>query len=104
MTTLDVSAPDELRLVLRGAAENAILNTLRHWPNWERVELERDPDDATRYRAVTLIAARGQEATIREILRRSFGLIFPPEGGDREMKPQEAAPAPSRRGFATRKG
>lgn len=89
MTTLDVSTPDELRLVLRGTAENAILDTLRHWPNWLRVELERDPDDAARYLSVTLIAARGQEATIREILRRSFGMIFPPEGGDRYMKLQE---------------
>ena len=39
MTTLDVNTPGELRRVLRGPAENAILNTLRHWPYWIGVEV-----------------------------------------------------------------
>jgi hypothetical protein len=96
MTTLDMSTPGELRLVLRGAAENAILNTLRHWPHWLRVELERDPADRTQYRSITLITGRNQEATIREVLRRSFRMTFPPEGGDRAMV-VEPAPALVRR-------
>jgi hypothetical protein len=85
MTTLDLSSPDELRLVLSGAAENAILKTLRRWPNWLRAEVERDPADTDICVSVTLVASRTQEATIREILRRSFGLIFPPEGGTRAL-------------------
>lgn len=85
MTTLDVSVPGELRLVLRGAAENAILETLRHWPYWLRVEVERDPADQAQCRSITLITGRNQEATIREVLRRSFRMTFPPEGGDRPL-------------------
>jgi len=101
MTTLDVSTPGELRLTLRGAAENAILTTLRRWPYWLRVELEHDQTDAAQCVAVTLITGRNQEATLREILRRSFGLIFPPEGGETALRP---APEPRsrRRGFAAR--
>lgn len=85
MTTLDMSTPGELRLVLRGAAENPILDTLRHWPYWLRVEIERDSADRTRYHSVTLITGRNQEATIREVLWRSFRLTFPPEGGDQKL-------------------
>lgn len=103
MTTLDMSTPGELRLVLRGAAENAILNTLRYWPHWRGVEVERDPVDGAQYRSVTLIADRSQEATIREVLRRSFGMIFPPEGGNRELPPAPA-PQPARRGYGQRRG
>lgn len=97
MTTLDMSNPGELRLVLRGAAENAILNTLRRWPHWSGVEFERDPADHGKYLSVTLITGCNQEATIREILRRSFRMTFPPEGGDTPFlaeAPQDA----SRRG------
>lgn len=85
MTTLDISVPDELRLILRGAAENAILATLRRWPHWLRAELERDPANASTYLTVTLITSRSQEATIRDILQRGFGLVFPREGGSTEL-------------------
>jgi hypothetical protein len=91
-----MSTPGELRLVLRGAEENAILNTLRHWPHWLRVEVERDPANRAEYRSVTLITGRNQEATIREVLRRSFRMTFPPEGGERAMV-AEAAATPARR-------
>lgn len=102
MTTLDLRMPGELRLVLRGATENAILNTLRSWSYWIRVELEPDPADATQYLSVTLITGRNQETTIRDVLRRSFGMTFPPEGGDCVLK-AVAAPAPGRRGSSTRR-
>ncbi|NTU81473.1 MAG: hypothetical protein HGA45_19180 [Chloroflexales bacterium] len=102
MSTLDLSTPDELRLTLRGAAENTILATLRRWPYWLRAEVEHDPADRAQCLAVTLVTGRGQEATLREILRRSFGLTFPPEGGDTALKPVPA-PGPSRRGFAARR-
>ena len=98
MTTLDLSVPGELRLTLRGQAENIILTTVRRWPHWLRAEVEHDPADATQYTAVTLVTDRFQEPTIREILQRSFGMRFPAEGGDQALKVAPAS-APVRRGF-----
>ena len=97
MTTLSISESGELRLTLRGEAENRILATVRRWPHWQRVALERDPVDAERYLAVTLIADQAYESTVREILKRSFGLTFPPTGGSCELPPAPP-PVPSRRG------
>jgi len=102
MTTLDLSIPGELRLVLRGAAEQAILTTLRRWPHWLRAEVERNPAETSECVSVTLITERGQEATIREILRRSFGLTFPAEGGSRTLV-IPPSPEPRRRGFGMRR-
>jgi len=99
MTTLDISTPGTLRLILRGAAENAILNTLRYWPYWQSVEVEHDPDDTARHLSVTLITGQNHEVVLREILRRSFGMTFPPEGGERALV-VEPAPQPVRRSFA----
>ena len=56
MTTLSRNASGEVQLVLRGEAENRILATLRHWPYWLRVNIERDPEDSARCLSVTLIA------------------------------------------------
>lgn len=95
MTTLDLSIPGELRLTLRGANEDTILNTVRRWPHWLRAEVEHDPANAEQCLAVTLITDREQESTVREILRRSFGMIFPPEGGDLAIQQKS-----KRRGFA----
>lgn len=81
MTTLDMSIPGEVRLVLRDAAENVILKTLQRWPHWLRADLEHDPANPTQCVGITLVADRAHESTIREILRRSFSLNFPPEGG-----------------------
>jgi hypothetical protein len=103
MATLDMSSPDELRLTLRGPDENAILTTLRRWPHWLRADVERDPDNSAQVIAVTLIADRNQEATLREILRRSFGMTFPPDGGDFAFTPPPA-PSPMRRGPMARRG
>jgi hypothetical protein len=98
MTTLDLSIPGELRLTLRGATENVILTTVRRWPHWLRAEVERDPADATQCMAVTLITDRYQEPTIRAILQRSFGMQFPVEGGDQDLK---VVPKPAPRGLGS---
>ncbi|NTW01105.1 MAG: hypothetical protein HGA19_07295 [Oscillochloris sp.] len=102
MTTLDLSTPGEVRLILRGAQENLILTTLRRWPHWLRAEVEYDPADKALCQAVTLIADRDQELTLRDILQRSFGMTFPREGGDFAMKPVPP-PKPQRRGFSPRR-
>ena len=69
-----------LALTLRGEADNAVLATVRRWPYWLRVVVERDPEDEQRYLAVTLITDVMHEPTIREILKRSFNLTFPDLG------------------------
>lgn len=89
MTTLDISAPDELRLTLHGATENVILATLRRWPHWQSAELERDPDNTNQYLTVTLITSRSHEATIRDILKCGFGMVFPREGGSIAFVPPQ---------------
>jgi hypothetical protein len=85
MTTLATSAAGEVCLTLRGATENRVLTTLRRWPHWNRLEVERDPTDADRYLSVTLVTDQVHEPTLREILRRSFGLTFPVEGGSSDV-------------------
>ena len=97
MTTLFIAETGELHLTLRGAEENRILATVRRWPYWQRVDIERDPANAERCLAVTLIADRGHEAVVREILRRSFGMTFPEAGGSRDIGP-EPLPTPRWRG------
>lgn len=94
MTTLSITATGELELTLRGMAENRILATVRRWPYWQRVDIERDPADGERCLAVTLIADPVYESTVREILRRSFGMRFPAEGGNCNIGP---GPPPSPR-------
>jgi hypothetical protein len=85
MSTLLISDSGELSLTLRGEAENQILTTLRRWPYWQRVAIERDPVNAERCVAVTLVTDQIYESTVREILRRSFGMTFPPTGGSSEI-------------------
>src|SRR5689334_6237759 len=77
MTTLSKNASGEVHLVLRGEAENRILATLRHWPYWLRVNVERDPEDSARCLSVTLNADQLHEPIVRDILKRSFGMTFP---------------------------
>jgi hypothetical protein len=98
MTTLSTNAAGELSLTLRGEAENRILMTLRRWPHWQRVALDPDPTDSKRYIAVTLVADAMHEATIREILKRSFNLTFPAVGGTSELIAEELAPSRKTRG------
>jgi hypothetical protein len=97
MTTLSIAETGELHLTLRGAAENRILATVRRWPYWQRVTIVRDPANAERCLAVTLIADRAYESTVREILERSFGMTFPEAGGSRDIGP-EPPPSPRWRG------
>jgi hypothetical protein len=98
MTILDTSVAGEVRLTLCGAAENRILTTVRRWPHWRLGSVVRDPLDGQQYQSVTLIADRAHEATVRDILKRGFGLIFPPEGGSIVLDPEPPAP-PRRRGL-----
>lgn len=98
MTTLARSASDEVRLTLRGEAENRILATLRRWPYWLRVDIERDPADTERCLSITLIADGVHEPIVRDILKRSFGMTFPDAGGDVELPPEPPA-RPRRRSW-----
>lgn len=98
MTTLSISESGELSLTLRGAAEDRILTTVRRWPYWRRVDIERDPVNAARCLAVTLVTDQTYESTVREILKRSFGLTFPATGGSIEMAPEPPASTHRRRG------
>ncbi len=94
MATLLHAESGELRLTLRGTEENRILATVRRWSYWQGVDIERDPADAERCLAVTLIADRVHEAVVRDILRRSFGMTFLEEGGICDIGP---APLPKSR-------
>jgi hypothetical protein len=95
MTTLAISESGEVCLTLRGAAENRILMAMRRWPHWQRVTFERDPINTERYLAITLVADQIYESTVREILKRSFGMTFPASGGSCELLPEP--PPPTRR-------
>jgi len=97
MTTLSISDSGEVCLTLRGAAEDRILKTVRHWPYWRRVDIERDPINAERCLSVTLVTDQIYESTVREILKRSFSMTFPTTGGSSEMAPEPPA-SPRRRG------
>lgn len=96
MTTLSVTDAGELYLTLRGEEENRILTTMRRWPHWQRVVIERDPANAQRYLAITLMADAIHEPIVREILRRSFSMTFPINGGSCELALQEQTPHKTR--------
>jgi hypothetical protein len=97
MASLSIHGSEEVSLTLRGPEENRILVTVRRWPYWSEVRVERDPLNAARILAVTLTTSRLNESTLREILRRSFGLSFPPEGGDSELPAAPPEPELRRR-------
>ena len=96
MTTLHRAESGEWHLTLYGAAENRILTTLRRWPHWQRVTIERDPLDAQQCLTLTLITDQEHESTLREILQRSFAMTFPVAGGSMALGPEPATT--SRRG------
>ena len=88
MATLSKNAPGEVQLTLRGETDNRILATLRRWPNWLRIDIERDPANSARTLSVTLVADQSHEAIVRDILKRSFSITFPDEGGDVVLPPE----------------
>jgi len=55
MTTLSISESGELYLTLRGAAEDRILTTVRRWPHWRRVDIERELVNDADCLSVTLV-------------------------------------------------
>ncbi len=97
MTTLFLSESGELHLTLYGEAENRILTTLRRWPHWQRVTIERDPANAAQCSSLTLITDQAYEATLREILKRSFDMTFPAVGGSTSIAPEPPTPTRRRR-------
>ncbi len=96
MATLVTSASGEVCLTLRGEAENRILATVRRWPYWRRVDIERDPDNPARCLSITLVADQIYESIVRDILKRSFSMTFPSSGGDVNLPPEPSA-RPQRR-------
>ena len=81
MAHLSYPVPAEVQLRL-GPREDAILTVVRRWAWWTRAEVEgRLPGDP-QVSAVILTAERGVDGTIREILQRSFQIVFPVEGGE----------------------
>jgi hypothetical protein len=91
MARLSVSNAGELCLKLAGTAENVVLTSLRRWPHWQRVAVERSPDDAAVCLSVTLATDPANEQALRNILKHGFGLTFPVEGGQSEgiLRPVE---------------
>lgn len=84
MARLSMSTAGELCLRLAGVTENAVLDTLRRWPHWQRVVVERSPEDASVCLSVTLATDPANEAALRSILKHGFGMTFPLEGGQSE--------------------
>ena len=80
MAQLSYPSATEVQLRL-GDQEDAILTVLRRWGWWTRADVEGRLPGAAQVSSVILTAARGQDRTIRTILRRSFQLVFPAEGG-----------------------
>src|SRR3954453_21019159 len=81
MAYLSYPSAEEVQLRL-GAHEDAILTVVRHWAWWTRADVEgRLPGDG-HVSAVILTAERSTDTLIREILHRSFQLVFPLEGGE----------------------
>ena len=77
--TYPVEGELELRL---GPKEDAILTVVRKWAWWTRAEVEGRVPGQSEVSAVVLTADRGTDPMIREILRRSFQLVFPVDGGE----------------------
>ena len=81
MASLRYPSPEEVELRL-GPRENEILTVVRRWAWWKRAEVEGQLPGDSEVSAVVLTAERTVDGTIREILQRSFRLVFPPEGGE----------------------
>ncbi len=84
MAHLSYPTPGEVQLRL-GSQEDAILTVVRHCGWWTRAEVEGRLPGSAQVSGVILTAGRATDATIREILHRSFQLVFPTDGGDGVM-------------------
>lgn len=84
MALLSVTTAGELCLRLAGTSENRVLATLRRWPHWQRVAVERSPEDTAVCLSVTLATDPVNELALRNILKHGFGMTFPDGGGQSE--------------------
>lgn len=83
MAHLRYPSSSELELQL-GPHENEILSVVRHCGWWTRAKIEGRAPGEAEVVAVSLFADRSMDTTVREILQRSFQLIFPVDGGEGE--------------------
>jgi hypothetical protein len=91
MAHLSYPSPLEVQLRL-GPREDAILTVVGRWAWWTSAEVEGLLPGSSEVSAVILTAERATEATIREIMHRSFRLVFPPTGGDgAQVEPRSAS-------------
>ncbi len=81
MAHLSYPSPLEVQLRL-GPREDEILTVVGRWAWWTSAEVEGRMPGSTEVSAVILTAERATETTIREILHRSFRIVFPVTGGD----------------------
>ena len=95
MAHLSYPSDGELQLRL-GPREDAILTVVRHWAWWTRAEVEGRFPGASEVSGVILTAERAADTMIREILHRSFRLVFPADGGEGVATPGGAAERPKR--------
>ena len=98
MAHLSYPSATEVQLRL-GAQENAILTVVRHWGWWTHAAVEGQLPGDPQVAAVILTAQRGADQTIREILRRSFQIVFPTEGGDGTLVTTEPDARPRHRRY-----
>lgn len=93
-----LSYPSLAEVQLRlGPREDAILAVVRNWAWWLRAEVEGKLPGYSEVAMVTLTAERAQDATIREILDRSFQLVFPLDGGEGTAVVREPVSSTKRR-------
>ena len=93
MAHLEYPSPEEVQLRL-DAAEDKVLTVVRHCTWWRRAEVRGRLPGSSLVAEVLLIAEREQDETIRDILLRSFQMVFPPEGGEGiQAEPKVAARA-----------
>lgn len=81
MAQLNYPSATEVQLRL-GSQEDAILKVVRRWGWWTRADVEGRVPGESQVTAVILTAARSEDRMIRDILHRSFQIVFPAEGGE----------------------
>lgn len=81
MAQLTYPTEGELQLRL-GPHEDEILTVVRRWAWWTRADVEGRFPGNSEVSAVILTAERGADSMIREILQRSFQIVFPADGGE----------------------